>query len=215
MIITLIVVAVVAVGGIVLYQPAINYLIGQAANPSGVIGSLMTRIWSASFQNQNQWGLSLIDIADDDIVLSVGFGGGSDIKYLKDQGRKNTIYGIDISEEAVKTATELNQQYVDVGEVILSVGDVAYMEFDDGFFDIVFAGQTHIYWDELENGLSECLRVLSDNGTFLVICEIDKIEYHLPEYKNPEDFVKLLHMVGFADVDVSIQGNYIAFTCTK
>ena len=197
------------------YKPVINYLVGQSANPTGFIGSLMTRIWSVSFQDQNQWGLSLLNIADEGVILSVGFGSGSGIKQIKEQGAKNTVYGIDISEEAVNMAASLNQTYIDAGEVILSIGDVAYLEFDNGFFDVVIAGQTHIYWSELERGLSECLRVLAENGTLLITCEIDKIEYHLPEYRNSDDFVKLLYTVGFAEVDVRGRGNYIAFICRK
>lgn len=32
---------------------------------------------------------------------------------MKGMNRKNTIYGVDISEEAVKTASTLNKEYID------------------------------------------------------------------------------------------------------
>jgi SAM-dependent methyltransferase len=213
--IALLIIATVVVCCAVFNKPAINYLIGQSANPTGFIGNLMTRIWSVSFRNQNQWAHSLLDGNDEDMILIVGFGSGSGIKYMKDQGDRNIIFGVDISDEAVKTATALNQKHIDANEVILSVGDVASLEFDEAFFDLVVAGQTHIYWSELQKGLMECHRVLVVGGTLLITCEIDKIEYHLPEYRNPDIFSDLLYSIGFTDIDVRSNNNYISFICTK
>lgn len=209
------IIGVIVVSSIVLYQPAINYLSKQAANPTGFIGNIMTKIWSVSFVNLNEWGYSHIKLNDKDVILDIGFGSGSGIKYMKENNRKNIIYGVDISEEAVKTASSVNQEYIDAGEVILAVGDVAYLEFEDEFFNLVIAGQTHIYWDELKKGLSECYRVLVEDGRLLIICEIDKIEYHLPEYRNSDDFVELIYEIGFKEIDVKVSNNYIAFICVK
>jgi len=199
----------------VLYQPLMNYLISQASNPDGFVGSVLTKIWSGYFQDLSNWSFSNVNLDEHNTILDVGFGGGSNIKYIKEHSTECMIYGIDISEEAVKTATTVNQKYVDSGEVILTLGDVAYLQFEDSFFDLVVAGQTHIYWEELEKGLSECYRVLKQDGTFLITCEIDKIEYHLPEYKNSDDFVSLLYEIGFNKVDVEVSNNYIAFICIK
>lgn len=204
-----------AVSCVALYQPVINYLSEQAANPKGFIGSIMTKIWSNYFVDLNRWGYSHINLDEMDVILDIGFGGGGGIKYVNEHNKQNIIYGIDISEEAVKIATSENQKYINDGKVILSVGDVACLEFESEFFNLVVAVQTHIYWDELEKGLSECYRVLIDDGTFLVICEMDKIEYHLAEYQNQNDFKSLLYKIGFREVDVKINHNYIAFICKK
>ncbi|MCR8642546.1 class I SAM-dependent methyltransferase [Paenibacillus sp. N1-5-1-14] len=134
---------------------------------------------------------------------------------MKEHNNDSIVYGIDISDEAVSTATDLNRKYVDSGEVVLRTDDVAYMQFEDGLFDLIVATQTHIYWGQLEKGLSECFRVLKHNGTLLITSEIDKVEYHLPEYKNPNDFVSLLGATGFTDVNVKTNNNYIAFICKK
>lgn len=211
----LVMISVIIVICVTLYQPLINYLSKQAANPTGIIGSIMTRIWSVSFRDMNEWSYSLMNLNDEDVILDIGFGSGSGIQHMKEMNRKNTIYGVDISEEAVKTASTLNKEYIDSGEVILTVGDVAYLDFEDEFFNLVIAGQTHIYWDELEKGLSECYRVLKERGTLFIACEIDKIEYHLPEYKNSEDFTNLLYEIGFSEINVKTHNNYIAFICNK
>jgi len=200
---------------VVLYQPFLNYLSSQAANPSGFVGSVVTKIWSNYFRDLSEWTLASVDLDEQHTILDVGFGGGTNIKYIKEHNNDSMVYGIDISDEAVKTATDLNRKYVDLGEVKLTIDDVAYMQFEDELFDLIVATQTHIYWGELEKGLSECLRTLKHNGTLLITSEIDKIDYHLPEYKNPNDFISLLNATGFTDVNVKTSNNYVAFICKK
>lgn len=201
--------------GFMLYQRFINYLITQSGNPEGLIGSVMTKIWSVYFQDLSKWSFAHVDLDEHNAILDVGLGGGANIKYIKEHNATGMVYGVDISAEAVKTATEVNQKYIDSGKVILTHGDVADLQFEDDFFDIVVASQTHIYWDELENGLAECHRVLKQNGTLLITSEIDKLEYHLPEYKNPDDFVELLYEIGFNGVNVKTGNNYISFVSIK
>lgn len=205
----------IGVISMITYNPLIDYLSKQAANPEGLIGGIITKIWSGYFNNLNKWSLTLIDIGDYDTILDIGFGGGSNMKNMALENTDCTIYGVDISEESLKTATELNRQQVNDGKVILSLGDAADLPFKDDFFDLLTASQTHIYWEELQKGLSECYRVLVQDGKFLITCEIDKIEYHLSEYRNADDFEALLYMIGFSDVKISNNNNYIAFIATK
>ena len=195
-------------------KPFMEYLTAQAANPSGFVGGMITKIWSNYFTDLYAWGLTHVDLNSGDTILDVGFGGGSGIKYLLEQNGADRIYGIDVSKESLKTATGINQSAVDAGRVLLSLGDVAQMDFENASFDIVIAAQSHIYWEELHEGLKECYRTLNTGGRFLVLCEIDKIEYHLPEYANATDFVQLLYDNGFTNVSTATHGNYIAFIAT-
>lgn len=199
----------------VLYLPFINYLSSQSANPDGFVGRIMTKIWSNYFRDLSEWTFALVDLGEQKTILDVGFGGGANIKYIKEHHNEAIVYGIDISDESVKTATALNQKHVDSGEVILSVDDVAYSPFEDELFDLIVATQTHIYWEELEKGLSECHRTLKQNGTLLITSEIDKIKYHLSAYKNPDDFAVLLRKIGFKEVDIKTEEKYVAFICKK
>lgn len=201
--------------GFILYQPIIDYLITQSAQPKGFIGSVMTNIWSSYFRDLSKWSFTHVDLDKHNTILDVGFGGGANIKYMKEHNDASMVYGVDISEEAIKTATEVNRKFVDSGDVILNLGDVAELHYEDKFFDLVVATQTHIYWDNLEKGLSECHRVLKDNGVLLITSELDKIEYHLTEYKNSDDFVSLLYDIGYKEVTVKVSNNYVAFICTK
>lgn len=213
--VAMIVLAAVIVAGAVAYQPLVNYLSEQAANPQGVVGKIMTWIWSGYFKGLNEWGLTLIDIQDYDSILDVGFGGGSNIDLMASENEHCVIQGVDISEEAVTTATDINRKWIDEGRVILHLGGVADLKFEPGTFDLVVASQTHMYWDELEAGLRECHRVLEPGGTFFINSELDVLAHHLPAYSAAADFTALLTEIGFSDVTVSERENYIAFIAVK
>ncbi len=197
------------------YDRLINYLIPHAASPHGLVGKIITKIWSKYFTDLYEWGYRQIDLAYKMDVLDIGFGGGSGIKYLMDLDNKHTIYGVDVSKEAVKTATRLNRIYIDNGSVSLSVGSATNLLFDNDFFDLVVAVQSHIYWDGLDKGLVECYRVLKNKGILLIVCELDKIDYHLPEYKEPSDFIEMLQQIGFNDVHIASNKKYIAYIAIK
>ncbi|EAG7099571.1 class I SAM-dependent methyltransferase, partial [Listeria monocytogenes] len=121
----------------------INYLSEQAANPRGIIGEITTKIWSSYFEDLSKWTISNTELSNVTQVLDIGYGGGSNVKNLAELNKNWTIYGVDISEESYKTATNLNKKAINNGKVELSVQDVASMNYQAGIFDVVYAIQTH------------------------------------------------------------------------
>ncbi|HBM4206115.1 TPA: class I SAM-dependent methyltransferase, partial [Listeria monocytogenes] len=105
----------------ILYKPLINYLSEQAANPRGIIGEITTKIWSSYFEDLSKWTISNTELSNVTQVLDIGYGGGSNVKNLAELNKNWTIYGVDISEESYKTATNLNKKAINNGKVELSV----------------------------------------------------------------------------------------------
>lgn len=197
------------------YNPLINYLINQAKNPSGFVGQLITTIWSSYFDALSRWSSSLVRIAENTTILDIGYGGGSNICILYNAFPSVSIYGIDISQESYKTAIKNNKEGIVNGRVTLLVQDVSHMKFNEGMFDTIFAIQSHIYWSNLEEGLSECYRTLIDGDRLVITSEIDKINYHLSKYRNHNLFRDYLLTLKFSTVEITIKENYVAFICTK
>ncbi|WP_165209557.1 class I SAM-dependent methyltransferase [Streptococcus tangpeifui] len=193
----------------------INYLIAQSKSPSGLGGRILTKIWSTYFQKLSLWTLNLTTIPQSARILDIGFGGGINIQNLASMTEKSTIHGIDISREAYKQASKVNRQLIQKGQVHLSLADVTRLPFPDQCFDLIVATQTHIYWDELAKGLAECARVLRKEGKLLISSEKDKINYHLPAYSDPNDFVALLNQQGFTKITIKDTPSYIGFICQK
>ncbi|EQC0615231.1 methyltransferase domain-containing protein, partial [Listeria monocytogenes] len=117
-----------------------------AANPRGIIGEITTKIWSSYFEDLSKWTISNTEMGDATNILDIGYGGGSNVKNLVELNKNVTIYGVDISKESYKTATNLNKKAINNGKVKLSIQDVALLNYPADFFDIVYAIQTHMYW---------------------------------------------------------------------
>ncbi|HDR7518216.1 class I SAM-dependent methyltransferase [Bacillus mobilis] len=205
----------VLVLGTIFYKPTLNYLIGHVSHPKGIIGYVLTKIWNKTFVNMTNWGLENIDIKDEDHILDIGSGGGETIYKLANQTPLGKIYGIDISSEAVNSSLERNKKWVEQKRVEILEADVASLPFKDNTFDKITAIQTHIYWDNLQGGFSEIHRVLKSGGIFLLICEKDKIEYHMKKYKKNDQMKELLTFIGFNNVIVHENGNWVEFVCQK
>ncbi|TYV34091.1 class I SAM-dependent methyltransferase [Listeria monocytogenes] len=199
----------------ILYKPLINYLSEQAANPRGIIGEITTKIWSSYFEDLSKWTISNTEMGDATNILDIGYGGGSNVKNLVELNENVTIYGVDISKESYKTATNLNKKAINNGKVKLSIQDVALMNYPADFFDIVYAIQTHMYWDNPRKGFEEIYRVMSNEAVFILSSEKDKIEYHMDEYKTTASLTALLKEIGFREVVEKEKGNWVLYTVRK
>ncbi|EAF5295612.1 TPA: class I SAM-dependent methyltransferase [Listeria monocytogenes] len=199
----------------ILYKPLINYLSEQAANPRGIIGEITTKIWSSYFEDLSKWTISNTEMGDATNILDIGYGGGSNVKNLVELNKNVTIYGGDISKESYKTATNLNKKAINNGKVKLSIQDVALMNYPADFFDIVYAIQTHMYWDNPRKGFEEIYRVMSNEAVFILSSEKDKIEYHMDEYKTTASLTALLKEIGFREVVEKEKGNWVLYTVRK
>ncbi|MBC2251065.1 class I SAM-dependent methyltransferase [Listeria sp. FSL L7-0123] len=213
-------IALIILGGIlgmsfILYKPLINYLSEQAANPRGILGEITTKIWSSYFADLSKWTISNTEMNEVTNVLDVGYGGGSNIKNLGELKQNITIYGVDISEESYKTATNLNKKAIDKGKVKLSIQDVAAMSYPADFFEVVYAIQTHMYWDNPRKGFEEIYRVMSKDAVLILSSEKDKIDYHMDKYKTTASLTVLLKEIGFSDVVEKEKGNWILYTIRK
>lgn len=194
----------------------IKYLIQQCKNPSGMIGSKMTDIWNHTFRNMTHWGLQEVLISNSDIILDVGCGGGMTVNELADFISENgKVYGIDISEVAVEKSKTKNRIYIEQNKVKVQQAPIEKLPFSHEMFDKIFAIQTHIYWENIEEGLSEVFRVLKPQGSFYIICENDKIVYHLQKYENSTTMIELLKQVGFSNVGNIVKDNWVKYTCNK
>ena len=187
---------------IIFYKPIEKHLIGQSENPTGFIGSIMNKIWNVTFENMINWDIDKVDIDEDDYILDVGCGGGKTIHNLASKINKGKVYGIDILSGSVTASIKKNKENIKVKKVEILEADVAELPFENNYFNMITAIQTHIYWEQLEKGFEEISRVLKRDGQFLLVCEKDKM-------------IELLNKIGFSEVRIEEKGNWIIFICEK
>ncbi|MEK4347762.1 class I SAM-dependent methyltransferase [Paenibacillus sp. FSL P4-0184] len=180
----------------------LNALIDQAKNPRGFVGNIMIKIMNRAHSSITTWGLKKIEVMNNAPILDIGCGGGQTIHMLAKHNKYQEIYGIDYSQQAVETSNQKNNEAVAAGKVKISQGDVSALPFNDEFFGTITAIQTHYFWPDLEQNISEVFRVLKSGGTFVIISEVYKINYHMKQYTKNEEINQLFRKVGFQTVNI-------------
>ncbi|WP_339173036.1 class I SAM-dependent methyltransferase [Paenibacillus sp. FSL H7-0943] len=180
----------------------LNALIDQAKNPRGFVGNIMIKIMNQAHSSITTWGLKKIEVMNNAPILDIGCGGGQTIHMLAKHNKYQEIYGIDYSQQAVETSNQKNNKAVAAGKVKISQGDVSALPYNDGFFGTITAIQTHYFWPDLEQDISEAFRVLIAGGTFVIISEIYKINYHMKQFTKNEEMEQLLWKSGFQTVNI-------------
>ena len=192
-----------------------EFLIKQSQKPSGLIGRVITKIWSFYFKKLSLWAIKQTTISDNYRILEIGYGGGSTIKNLLALNKNLEIHGIDISKESYRTAQRVHSDSIRKGSVKLKIGNVENMPYQNNYFDRIFAIQTHIFWKDIKKSFQEVYRVLSSNSTLIIASEKEKIHYHMTDYRTSHEFSQLLTSIGFSKIEEKQNRNWILYIVYK
>lgn len=193
----------------------IQYLIKQSRKPSGLVGRLITNIWSSYFKEPSLWAIKQTTIPNNSRILEIGYGGGSTIKNLLELDKNLDIHGIDISEESYHTARRIHSYAIENRSVKLRIGNVANLPYQNNDFDLVFAIQTHIFWEDLKQSFQEIYRVMSNPSTLIIASEKEKIKYHMTDYGTSHELKQLLASIGFSKIEEKQNYKWVVYVVTK
>ena len=169
-------------------------LIINARKPVGELGDKLLDRMNESHESLAQWGVSHLDITNDDVILDIGCGGGVNVeRFLK--MTENKVYGLDYSEIAVEKSTKLNQDAIDEGRCEVIQGSVSELPFEDNTFDIVTGFETVYFWPDFVNDCKEVRRVLKDDGIMFICNEAIPNE----EDERQKELIDLLDMKIFSE----------------
>ena len=192
-----------------------EFLIKQSQKPSGLIGRVITKIWSFYFKKLSLWAIKQTTISDNYRILEIGYGGGSTIKNLLALNKNLEIHGIDISKESYQTARRIHSYAIENGSVKLRIGNVANLPYQNNYFDLVFAIQTHIFWEDLKQSFQEIYRVMSNPSTLIIASEKEKIKYHMTDYGTSHELMQLLTSIGFSKIEEKQNYKWVVYVVTK
>lgn len=117
-------------------------------------------------------GLELLRPRRGEDVLEIGFGTGhSLLRLARAVGTNGRVFGLDLSDEMVKTATVRLTRSGVIDRVRLRRGDAAHLPYAIASMDAVFMSFTLELFDtpEIPEVLSDCARVLRPGGRIVVV----------------------------------------------
>ena len=153
------------------------------------------------------WGLSYIEFQDRWTMLDIGCGGGATLRRLLKRSKESSVYGIDISEESVAKAIEVNADMIDK-RIFVQQGSAAELPYEDGKFDLVTAVETVYFWPNLPVCLKEVRRVLKPGGKFAIMVEVVDTDSKWTNLVDgmtaypPEQIKQLLDDAGFIKTEI-------------
>ena len=179
----------------------------NCACPKGFLGRCMLRFMNFGHAPLTNWGLDHVEFSNGMVMLDIGCGGGATLKRLLKRSPEGMIYGIDISEESVVKAKNVNKQLLNK-QVFVQQGSANRLPWEDQKFDVVTAVETVYFWPNLPQCFQEVKRVLKPGGQFAIMLEViegDSIWTNVVEgmtVYSPEMLKDMLEQAGFGDVKV-------------
>jgi len=138
----------------------------QLAKPRGIFGRRVAKQLNAVHQLEYDFITQEIKIYSSASVLEVGFANGALLSRLANC-YDNQYYGIDISKDMVKTASLINKNFINNGNMKLCEADIEKTPFDNESFDVIYTANTVYFWRNVEKAVNEIKRVLKPGGKFI------------------------------------------------
>jgi SAM-dependent methyltransferase len=185
--------------------PLRRYLSEQAANPRGIGGRLLGRLWVTETATVNDAAIEVLAPTSGEHVLEIGFGPGRALGLIGARGAIAT--GIEVSTAMAAKAAHRNAAMLRSGALTLRVGDGVTLPVDDESVDAVLAVHNLYFWAQPQATLGEIARILRPGGRVLLVFR--GREHPLPGRLDPaiyrtvttEDAVTWLRDAGFTDVE--------------
>lgn len=174
-------------------------LIINARKPKGELGSQIIERMNESHEKLARWGVSHLNIENNDIILDIGCGGGVNVKRFSEMAPNGKIYGLDYSELSVEKSEHFNKTAIKEGKVEIIQGSVSKLPFEDETFNIVTGFETVYFWPDFIEDLKEVNRVLKKDGK-IFICNEAAGEEHILEKMS--DYIELLDMKIYSENDL-------------
>jgi len=192
-------------------------LISQTKKPTGLLGLVMTKAMNRVHGKLTNWGLSFIEIKENDIILDIGCGGGKTVNKLARTVKNGKVYGIDHSDVSVRSSTKLNSYFIDGNKVEIKRASVSSLPYPDNFFDVITAIESYFFWPNLESDMKEVLRVLKSKGRLLLVSEVARTPRNektidryarladtsdFMHYQTKDELNQLLVKTGYDDINI-------------
>lgn len=196
----------------------------SAPNPKGYWGRKTLKAMNNDHSRLTDWGISMFDMPDNPVCLDVGCGGGLTVQKLASH-TENTVYGVDISDEAIYLTQKLNKKDVKHGKVVLIKSDVKELNIPDNSIDIATAVETFYFWQDKVACLTKIYNLLKTGGQLVIMLDAyddgdtDYMQHIVDliglELNTIDQFYSMLSTAGFTEITHATNGKKICIKASK
>lgn len=171
-----------------------------------------------------EWGFTHLKIAENDICLDIGCGGGANVKRLLNKAPNGKVTGIDYSEVSVEKSKKVNKAEIENDRCEIIHGNAAELPFKDETFDVVTAFETIYFWPDIDRSFKQVHRVLKSGGTFMICNEVNGENQKDEKWTTIVDGMKIytaeqieefLKQAGFTDIETDKDKSLLCAVCKK
>jgi SAM-dependent methyltransferase len=195
-----------------------NFIAQQFSMPEGMCGRVTGAVMGLINHLPNRRAIELLDIAEQDDVLEIGFGPGWALKKLAKLARSGTVTGVDRSATMFRQAQARNRAAIQDGKLKLIQGSFERLPLESASVDKVLAVNVIYFCSPTGTALAEAHRVLRPGGTMSIYAtdcsSMKRLQFVGPETqqtfdrKGLEDF---LRTSAFASDQIDIQMVWLPF----
>ena len=182
----------------------------QLRKPHGENSKLVTDLMAISNRPLYEFTYKKLDLFPEANILEVGPADGHFVHDLFKIENSVSYTGVDLSEDMIKAADQINSDLVKNEKARFTKGDILELPFDENSFDRIFTINTLYFWSDPEKGIRVLNRILKPSGKlFIVIRSKESMEkmpftqYGFTMYSKDE-LNQLLTENGFSAVTVSL-----------
>lgn len=126
------------------------------------------------------WDLSEkhhFDLKQADKVLDIGYHSPLELYQIKNRHNRSQIVGVDVTPKKNKRVAK---EFKEVATLSIMTGDINHLNFEKGYFDVIYCLRMLNLVSDLSNFLSQCLVTLKKNG--YLILSLDHTDRLIPNY---------------------------------
>ncbi len=136
----------------------------QLRQPQGPSGLEVARRMNKANEFLYDFTLDEMLVSNNQSILEIGFGNGQFFYKQFNRAEELRITGLDASDDMIREASTINQDYLQQGKLVLIKGQSDKMPFNSGSFDIIFCINVAYFWDDPQDHLIEIHRILKPGG---------------------------------------------------
>ncbi len=161
----------------------------QLAHPSGRAASVVAAWLNVTNTGFNRRAIDALDLAPDDCVLDVGFGGGAALADLLRRSPSRTVAGLEPSAAMIERAARRFQTDIASGRLVLAHASAERLPFPDQSFDALLSVHTSYFFTDRAVALGEMQRVLKPGGRLVLAIWTPERMRKLPATRHGFDLI--------------------------